>query len=192
MERHIKHTPTSQIPEWWLLKTFCISDCPGNLGTIFPSGLVGIQGSSLLPWRSRNKEMQMSALHVGVICSWRLQIIIKRANLVMYVMEGLCFWWNSSCSSWHSSFSLLYFILFLLNPSRFPLRNISLRSVSSRSLCLRTITSPTPPWCTGSRPPAGPGTSDSTRKARSWRGTTWRKTRPPHTSYPNPSKVMQV
>lgn len=81
---------------------------------------------------------------------------------------------------------------FILTFSPCAHRSILPQSASSRNLCLRTITSPTRPCCTGSRPRVGPGTWGWTRRVESWRETTWRRTSLQHTSFPNHSKVSST
>ncbi len=71
-------------------------------------------------------------------------------------------------------------------------RNTSRRSVSLRSACLRTTTSPTRPSCTDRPSRVGRGTSGSTEMDRSWKETAWRRRREPHTSCPNSLKVQQI
>lgn len=130
---------------------FCIFGHHLSLG-----GLVGIQGSCWLLWRCRNKKMQMSAVLSWCSLFSETRAVPDKDSETDPMMDE-----SRTTHARRSVRRRLYgtsrFCPFLIH-SYSPRRNILPRSASSRSPCLRTITSPTRPCCTGSRPRVGPGT----------------------------------
>lgn len=95
----------------------------------------------------------------------------------------------------HGSYVLLAFLNVQANVHiMFPslpsfCRRCSRRNASLKSLFSRTTMWSTRPLCTGSRSRAGPGSSASPRRDKSWRATESRRPSPRHTLCPGPLKV---